>query len=305
MNMKKIMNINWQPSPILIKEMRSTMRSKRTFTAMTLFLLLLVGLQLFIYYTVTQNSVGSSSDVGQMLFGFSSAIELLLLATITPPLTATAISNEHQQKTFDMLISTPLTPAQILRGKLLASMNYLFLLIFASLPISSVVFLFGGVTPSALLWWLALTITLLLMLGTLGLFISTILRNGGAATALTYIICMLMFVVLPLGIVMMITIMNNSNQFSNCLAMSIWVIHPAGSLASIVINETEYNALAILPATLPLYGALAALFFLAAEARLSELTQTRWSRLLLIIGLLLVVIAAIVYIVAVPVQNMC
>lgn len=300
-----MIKMNWQPSPILIKEMRSTMRSSRTFTAMTLFLLLLVGLQLFIYYAVTQNSVGSSSDVGQMLFGFSSAIELLLLATITPPLTASAISNEHQQKTFDMLISTPLTPAQILRGKLLASMNYLFLLIFASLPISSVVFLFGGVTPSALLWWLALTITVLFMLGTLGLFISTILHNGGAATALTYIICMLMFVVLPIGIVMISTVINRGNQFSTCLAMSIWLTHPAGSLVSIIVNESDYNALAVLPATLPLYGALAGLFFLAAEARLSELTQTHWSRLLLVVGLLLVVIAAIVYLVAVPVQNMC
>jgi len=303
--MMKMMNIKWQPSPILIKEMRSTMRSKRTFMAMTLFLLLLVGLQLFVYYAVTQNSVGSSSDVGQMLFGFSSAIELLLLATITPPLTANAISNEHQQKTFDMLIATPLTPAQILRGKLLASMNYLFLLIFASLPISSVVFLFGGVTPAALLWWLALTITVLLMLGTLGLFISTILRNGGAATALTYIICMLMFVLLPLGVTMMMAIIDNGSQFSRCLAMSMWLTHPAGSLVSIIVNETDYNALAILPATLPLYGALAALFFLAAEARLSEVTQTRWSRLLLVVGLLLVIAIALIYIVAVPVQDMC
>ncbi len=305
MNIVNMMKINWQPSPILIKEMRSTMRSQRTFTAMTLFLLLLVGLQLLIYYTVTQNSINSSSNVGQMLFGFSSAIELLLLATITPPLTANAISNEHQQKTFDMLIATPLTAAQILQGKLLASMNYLFLLIFASLPISSVVFLFGGVTPSALLWWLALTITVLFMLGTLGLFISTMLHNGGAATALTYIICMLMFVVLPIGIAMVTTILDNGNQFSSCVAMSIWLVHPAGSLASIIVNEADYNALAILPATLPLYGALAGLFFLAAEARLAQLTHTRWSRVLLVIGLLLVIIAAVVYLVAVPVQEMC
>lgn len=297
---------NLQPSPILIKEMRSTMRGKRTFIVITLFLIFLAGLNLLIYYTATQNmSIGSSSETGQMLFGFSSAIELLLLVTITPPLTASAIASERQQQTFDMLIATPLTPRQILSGKLLASMNYLFLLIFASLPINSIAFLFGGITASALLWWLGLTITVLLMLGCLGLLISTLVRSSGAATALTYIICMVVFVVLPISSTIMVSSLNQGNQFSTCFASSMWLLHPAGALGSIIVNQTDYDALALLPASLPLYGALASLCFLGAEARLSSLSGPPWSRLLLAVALLLVIFIAAIYIIAIPVQEMC
>lgn len=297
-----------QFSPILIKEMRSTMRGKRTFLGVTLFLTFLTGLTLLVYYSVVQQSsysVRASSEAGRTIFAFVSVIELFMLATVAPPLTAGAIAGERQRQTFDMLMATPLTPRQVLRGKLLASMNYLFLLIFAGLPINSIVFLFGGISPSALLWWLAVTLISLLMLGTLGLFMSTLFRNSGSATALSYLLCVVLFLILPLGTFFVAGVIDEWDKTSRCVAAMLWVTHPGGAIGSIIINEDQYNPLMLLPAWLPLYSAVAGLFFLAAEARLSKLTSQRWFHPFLIASLLLVIIVSLIYIMLVPATEFC
>ncbi len=300
------MSLRWSPSPILIKEMRSTMRGSRTFAGITLFLLFLAGITLLVYYTTAQSATGTAAaQAGRAIFGFLSFVELLMLAVVTPPLTAGAIAGERQNKTFDMLMATPLTPLQVLRGKLFASMNYLFLLIFAALPINAIVFLFGGISPTALLWWVALTVVLLLMLGALGLLMSTLFKSSGAATAVAFIVCIIAFVLVPGALVITIMVLSQGSNSGQCVAFAVALLHPVASLLSIIIDETDFNALRLLPASLPLYGAVAALLFLAAEARLASLVAQRRRRLLPTIALLGVAIAAALYIILVPTQAIC
>jgi ABC-2 type transport system permease protein len=296
----------WRVSPILIKEMRSTMRGGRTFLGLTLFLLFLAAMTLLVYYSIYATGDGSSAaGAGRAIFIFLSVVQLLMLSVITPPLTAGTIAGERQNQTFDMLMATPLTPTQVLRGKLLASMNYLFLLMFASLPINSIVFLFGGVTPDSLLWWVALTVVLLLMLGTLGLFMSTLFRSGGVATAVAYLFCLIVFVVLPGILGTTLAVMSNTMQAARCAAVAVALLHPVASLAAILVDEPEFHALRLLPATLPLIGAVAMLFFFGAEARLSALVARRWRRPVALLVVLGVIAASVTYIIAVPVQALC
>jgi ABC-type transport system involved in multi-copper enzyme maturation permease subunit len=289
--------------------MRSTMRGFRAFAGITVFLVFLAGSSLLVYYTLTSSlgSGGNTFEVGRIIFGFISGMEMFLLAALTPTLTAGAIASERQSQTFDMLMATPLTPGTVLRGKLLASMNYIFLLLVAGLPINSLAFLFGGVDSLALLWWLALAVVVMLMLGTIGLLMSTFVRHSGAATALAYLFCMVVFVGAP-GILVLGPLffgIVSASQTQECFALSMALLHPVGSLAAILANVDEFNPAMLLPATLPLYGAVAGFFFLAAEARLSHLTAQRWQRRRWILPPLLIAIAATVYVVAVPVQQLC
>ena len=52
---------------------------------------------------------------------------------------------KHERKTFDLLMATPLHPASILLGKLLASMSYVALILVAIVPLVSLSYIFGGV----------------------------------------------------------------------------------------------------------------------------------------------------------------
>src|SRR4029453_7613192 len=89
-----------------------------------------------------------SFQVGKILFAGSATLEMILITLVTPALTATAISGERERGTFDLLRSTPVRSHTIVWGKLVAALSYAALLIVASVPFASAVFLFGGVAPS-------------------------------------------------------------------------------------------------------------------------------------------------------------
>jgi ABC-2 type transport system permease protein len=138
-------------NPILVKELRSRMRGVRPYAILTIFLLLMIGMGYGINQLVaSQARFGAtvlSPQVGQALFSGLALCELFLVVFLAPALTSSAISAEREQLTYDMLVATPLRPIRILWGKLVAALSYLFLLIFAAVPIFSVVLVFGGVAP--------------------------------------------------------------------------------------------------------------------------------------------------------------
>ena len=65
---------------------------------------------------------------------------------MAPSFAAGAITGEKERKTYEMLLASPLRPAAIVLGKLLASLAHLAMLIFASLPIVMLCLPLGGVS---------------------------------------------------------------------------------------------------------------------------------------------------------------
>jgi ABC-type transport system involved in multi-copper enzyme maturation permease subunit len=183
-------------NPIIVKELRTRMRGVRPYAILTVFLVLLALAGTGIYQVMLQQSrFGGtllSAQVGQSLFRGLAFVELLLVVFLAPAMTSGAISGEREQLTYDMLIATPLRPAQILSGKLVAALSYLFLLIFASIPVFSVVLLFGGVELRALLKTLALLLAATLFFGTVGLFCSALMRRTARATTVAYTIVLIL-----------------------------------------------------------------------------------------------------------------
>ena len=105
---------------------------------------------------------------------------------IVPGLTGAAIAGERDRQTLDLLLSTQVSTLWIVLGKILASLSYVFLLMVASLPLFSLVFLFGGVSPSQVALAFVISLVSALTLGTIGVFLSVLIRRGPTATVLTY-----------------------------------------------------------------------------------------------------------------------
>jgi ABC-2 type transport system permease protein len=185
-------------NPVIVKELRSRMRGVRSFAILTGGLLLL-GLISLGLYRIVQASAGYggpplSPQIGQVLFTGLILFELMMICFITPALTAGAISGEREMQTYEMLLATPLNPASILRGKLVSALSYIFLLIFAAVPMSSLVFTFGGVSPRDMLKALAILVVVAVTLGVLGIFVSAWLRRTGRATVLTYLLVLTLLI---------------------------------------------------------------------------------------------------------------
>ena len=71
-------------------------------------------------------------------------------------------------------------------GKLLSALTYVFILIVASIPLTAIVFVFGGVGPDEVLRGYVVLFVTAIGLGSLGLFISALMQRTQAATVVTF-----------------------------------------------------------------------------------------------------------------------
>ena len=175
-------------NPIVAKEYRSRMRTVRSPLAMTAYLLALGGLGWAVFAGIAPNarlSGGAGTD-GRNLFVVLILFQMVLLAFITPALTSTAISGERERQTIDLLFCTRVPPFAILWGKLLASMSFVLLLLVVSLPIFSLVFLFGGIDADQVITAFVVTAVSALALGSIGICCSTLVRRTTMSTVLAY-----------------------------------------------------------------------------------------------------------------------
>jgi ABC-type transport system involved in multi-copper enzyme maturation permease subunit len=178
-------------NPIVAKEYRSRMRTWRSPLAMTIYILLLGGLGWAIFAAMAASARspfngGQAANYGQGLFLYLVLFQMVLLAFITPALTAGAISSERERQTIDLLFVTKLPAFSILWGKLLASMSFVLLLLLLSVPIFSLVFLFGGIELDQVAAAFLVTAISALTLGIIGIACSTAFRRTLPATVSAY-----------------------------------------------------------------------------------------------------------------------
>jgi len=121
-----------------------------------------------------------------ILFALLSYVQLALILFITPGLTAGAISTEREKQTLSILLTSSQSSFQIIFGKMSSSIVFLLLLLIAGLPLYSLVFLFGGISPGQLLIIFAFLIVTMLAIASIGVMFSTLIRKTIISMITTY-----------------------------------------------------------------------------------------------------------------------
>ena len=180
-----------------VKELRGRMRGRRAFVILTLYLLFLAGFA-WAWELISERTYANSgalyggsaafasSLIGQEIFGALMIVETLLVVFLAPAFTAGAISLEREKQTLDMLTATPISSLAIVIGKLVSALTYVFILIVASIPLTAMVFVFGGVGPEEVIRGYIVLFASAIGLGSLGLFISALMQRTQAATVVTF-----------------------------------------------------------------------------------------------------------------------
>jgi ABC-2 type transport system permease protein len=178
----------WFWNPIVAKEYRSRMRTMRSPLALTVYILAIGGLGWAVFSAMAADATagGGAGRYGRNLFVVLILFQMILLTFITPALTSSAISGERERQTIDLLFCTRVPPFNILWGKLLASMSFVILLLVVSIPIFSLVFLFGGIEADQLAIAFLVTAVSALALGSVGICCSTLVKRSTMATVLAY-----------------------------------------------------------------------------------------------------------------------
>jgi ABC-2 type transport system permease protein len=234
-------SIKLKPNPVMLKELRGQMRGWRAFVVLTIYLFLLGcmtgGLYLSVYaaYSAMASAGGglAGATIGRTLFGGIVMLELLLVCFIAPAFTAGSVSGERERLTYDLLVTTLLRPRSIVAGKLGSALAYVVLLILAALPLQSLAFILGGVTPAEVFIALVGLLATALVSASVGLFFSSLVRSTILSTVLTYAVVLFVTMGLPsMGwmILMPVAILLGSYSAPSWL-MQVLMIYGLGLLA--------------------------------------------------------------------------
>ncbi len=265
-------------SPILVKELRGRMRGPRAYLFLTGTLALLGVVTYGLYRIVlasAQNSYGGSGTagavIGQSMFIGLVFIALMAICAIAPSLTAGAISSEHERKTYDMLVATPLRPSSIVLGKLAVSLSYTGLILLAIVPLVSLSYVFGGVATIDMLQAFLLLLGFALTFNTIGLFFSALFRRTTPAILASFIV-LAFFVIGSVFVYVIIGVIRQQQP-------PVWLLalNPFSALASALVNPTTSNTFSMGSGFAgPLFGLLYVLSGNSFDASLFVSTGPLW-----------------------------
>jgi ABC-type transport system involved in multi-copper enzyme maturation permease subunit len=183
-------------SAIIVKELRGRMRGKRAFIIIT-FHVLLLAVFAWMFMRINEGQATRIGFTGQVEFASASIgrgvfiglmmLQTLMVAVLAPAATAGAISSEREHQTLELLAVTPISSLAIVLGKLMSALAWLFVLIIASIPVTALVFVFGGVAPDDMVRAYVVLFATVIGLGSVGIFFSTLTRRTGASTGLTFV----------------------------------------------------------------------------------------------------------------------
>lgn len=141
-------------NPILVRVVHGASRRTRHLYIRGAYLLVLLGVMLLAKLVLQQGGPQSLDDLARsncQVFMWISRVQLAMICLIAPVFAAGAITQERDAQTYNILLSTPLTNAQIVLGSLLSRLYFVLVLLLSGLPIFCITMLYGGVTRDQIL----------------------------------------------------------------------------------------------------------------------------------------------------------
>lgn len=162
-------------NPILVRVVMTGGKRVRHLWARIVYLLALFVVLFVVGQNVFATAHSSLADLAKQstqTFMYVSIVQLFLMCFIAPVFTAAAITQEKDANTFNILLTTPLSSAQIVIGSLFSRIYFVWVLLLAGLPIFCITMIFGGVTIESVFNSFALSASTALLTGSLAILIS-------------------------------------------------------------------------------------------------------------------------------------
>lgn len=238
-------------NPVIVKEIRTRMRGSRAFWMVGIHLLILTLILGLVYFGLvstisTAGNVEERRYLGKSIFGLLIALELITIGLIAPALTAGMISSERERQTFELLRISLLPPGELVTGKYLSSLTFIFLLVFTALPLMGPAFMIGGISLSEILIASVVILISAISFCAMGIFFSSLFQRTLIATVFTYgLSIMLIFGIPFLSIFLLILFGANIDVSTQRLSPAIagivialgWVLVALTPLATIIATE--------------------------------------------------------------------
>lgn len=173
-------------NPVLFNEWKLRMRTNRAPWIILFYLLVLGTMTLLAIFFMTNGGSYYNPGETRELFMMLSIFQLGMIGFLVPGLTAGVISGERERQTLSILLTTNISATRLILGKWLASLSFMMFLVFATIPLYAIVFLYGGVSPLQLIKVFGFYVVTMLVVGSIGVLISTLIKRTGIATVVSY-----------------------------------------------------------------------------------------------------------------------
>ena len=244
----KMKDMHW--NAVFAKESKLRVRNAKFALTILFYNLILIGVAslgfVMAFSSSLHESVNYSNAIG--LYVAMILIEAIVVMFLVPAYTAGSIAGEREKQTLEILLTTTLEPKQIVWGKLMSSISMVLLLIVSTLPTISIIFTIGGVSMWDLLSFVVVVFVFTLLIGSIGIWASVVVKSTVRATVTTYAGLALFSVLTEtlIGIVYVVEMLINATlnpgsmgyyETDLSLAMILLLVNPACTMIELLTNQ--------------------------------------------------------------------
>ncbi|MDR2344764.1 MAG: ABC transporter permease subunit [Planctomycetaceae bacterium] len=181
--------------PVFTRELTIVPRRDWTYIARGIYagvmLLLISTAWLVISGTQLITDPGDFARFGTMLFQFLAPVQMVLAVFFAATIAASAVGQEKERKTLQLLLLTRMTNSELVLGKLFASLLNILMMLAISIPIFMIITLLGGISYYQIIRVLLVTLFAMTACGSLGSCVALWREKTFQAIATTIIILVL------------------------------------------------------------------------------------------------------------------
>lgn len=232
-------------NPVLRNESKISVRSIK-FTLMIFAYIAILSVAVMIYYSSVNEAIFSNGlylESSKLFYVVMALGQAILLLFIVPALSSTAICSEREKQTLDILLSSKLTPLQIIIGKVSASSLRVIILIISTMPLYAVGAIIGVVKISNILSLIVFFIVNTIFVSSIGVFVSTYIKTSKVSTALSYALVLFIYIgiIVITWAILMITVykmsMSGNTLTTVPKASPIVYLSPVVGFVSLLLNQ--------------------------------------------------------------------
>ena len=176
-------------NPIVKKDVRVQARSMKICWGVFAYELILALVFFLAMFVIRQDIRYSYDNIYSQLVWLYPALasaQLLILGMVVPVRTAASIAGEKERQTFDIMMTTSMTPFAVIAGKVMTAILQSMFYVAASMPVMALSFVIGGMSWSYLFWFMAVALLLSFFAASIGILCSSLCKRSIGAVLMSY-----------------------------------------------------------------------------------------------------------------------
>lgn len=189
-------------NPIAVRLVQNGSRRTRHMYIRSAYLAVLIVVLLWSLLINTQHGAMSYRDLahaGALSFTWIAYLQIGLICVLAPVFMAGAIAQEANPKTWEVLLTTPMSAAQIVLGNLLGRLFFILALLVSSLPLFALTQYFGGVPGRSIFISYAIAACAALLVGTIAVALS-VSRLAGQRAVFAFYISVISYLIITIAL---------------------------------------------------------------------------------------------------------